>query len=78
MKIVNEIYIKIVSCNYSPIIQPKFNKRPDLMAFELFGNARLWWVFAHYNRDKLKDPIMDFTSGTEIIAPNNFQVTGTL
>ena len=48
------------------------------MAFELFGNARLWWVFAHYNRDKLKDPIMDFTSGTEIIAPNNFQVTGTL
>ena len=60
------------------IVQPKFNKRPDLMAFELFGNARLWWVFAHYNRDKLKDPIMDFTSGTEIIAPNNFQVTGTL
>tara|TARA_B100001094_G_C18150093_1_gene783164 strand:+ start:742 stop:1047 length:306 start_codon:yes stop_codon:yes gene_type:complete len=60
------------------IIQPKFNKRPDLMAFELYGSARLWWVFAHYNRDALLDPIMDFTSGTKIIAPNSFQVTGTL
>tara|TARA_B100001057_G_scaffold102418_5_gene99657 strand:- start:1740 stop:2042 length:303 start_codon:yes stop_codon:yes gene_type:complete len=59
-------------------IQPKFNKRPDLMAFELFGSARLWWVFAHYNRDVLLDPIMDFTAGTKIIAPNSFQVTGTL
>jgi hypothetical protein len=60
------------------IIQPKFNKRPDLMAFELYGSARLWWVFAHYNRDTLLDPIMDFTAGTKIIAPNSFQVTGTL
>ena len=48
------------------------------MAFELFGSARLWWVFAHYNRDVLLDPIMDFTAGTKIIAPNSFQVTGTL
>ena len=26
MKFVNEVHIKIVSCNYSPIIQPKFKK----------------------------------------------------
>ena len=39
------------------LYNPKFNKRPDPMAFELFGNARLWWVFAHYNRDKLKDQL---------------------
>ena len=26
----------------------------------MYGSAQLWWVFAHYNRDKLVDPIMDF------------------
>lgn len=58
------------------IIQPKYNKRPDLLAFDIYGSARLWWVFAHYNRDTLLDPIMDFTSGTKIVAPKNFKVSG--
>ena len=59
------------------IIQPKFNKRPDLMAFEMYGSAKLWWVYAHYNRDKLVDPIMDFISGTKIVAPKTYRITRT-
>ena len=59
------------------IVQPKFNKRPDLLAFEMYGSARLWWVFAHYNRDKLVDPIMDFISGTKIVAPKTYRITRT-
>ena len=59
------------------IIQSKYNKRPDLLAFEMYGSARLWWVFAHYNRDTLRDPIMDFTSGTKIVAPKTYRATRT-
>jgi|TARA_B100001094_G_scaffold102690_2_gene98863 hypothetical protein len=59
------------------IIQPKYNKRPDLLAFDMYGSSRLWWVFAHYNRDKLTDPIMDFISGTRIVVPKNYRPTGT-
>jgi hypothetical protein len=61
----------------SLVIQAKFNRRPDLLAHQMYGSARLWWVFAHYNRDTLVDPIMDFKSGTRIIAPRNFTVQGT-
>ena len=58
------------------IVQPKFDKRPDLLAFELYGSARLWWVFAHYNRDTLKDPIFDFKAGVKIVVPKTYRVTG--
>ena len=59
------------------VIESKHNKRPDLLAFEMYGSSRLWWVFAHYNRDTLNDPIMDFTSGTKIKAPRTFRITRT-
>ena len=59
------------------IIESKFNRRPDLLAFQMYGSARLWWVFAHYNRDKLTDPLMDFISGTRIVVPKNYRPTGT-
>ena len=51
------------------IIQPKFDRRPDLMAFELFGSARLWWVFAQRNINTIKDPVYDFEAGVEIYLP---------
>ena len=59
------------------IVQNKFNLRPDLLAQELYGSARLWWVFVHYNRDKLKDPIFDFKAGIKIVVPKTYRATGT-
>lgn len=53
-------------------ITNKYDKRPDLLAHELYGNARLWWVFAEFNQDKLIDPIMDFRSGLQITVPVGF------
>ena len=47
------------------IVQPKFNKRPDLMAFEMYGSAKLWCVYPHYKRDKQVEPIMEYISGTK-------------
>lgn len=54
------------------VIENKFNQRPDLLAHNLYGNAKLWWVFAEFNQDLLKDPIIDFKSGLKIKAPARF------
>jgi hypothetical protein len=43
-----------------------YNLRPDLLANDLYGDSRLWWVFAQRNPNKLKDPLYDFTTGTKI------------
>lgn len=53
-------------------ITNKYENRPDLLAYELYGNPKLWWVFAFFNQDKLLDPIVDFTVGLEITVPTNF------
>jgi len=54
------------------IITSAYANRPDKLAHKLYGNARLWWVFAEFNPDLLRDPIIDFVSGLEIQVPANF------
>ena len=58
------------------ILQPKYDRRPDILANDLYGSPRLWWVFVHYNRDVIKDPIMDFKSGIKLVAPKTFKPSG--
>lgn len=53
--------------DYEYIIETKYDERPDLLANDLYGSPRLWWVFAIRNKDVLIDPIADFTAGTKII-----------
>lgn len=50
-------------------IRQKFHKRPDLFAQEYLGSQDLWWVLPLRNKNKLIDPIEDFTEGTEIFVP---------
>jgi len=50
-------------------IRPAYNRRPDLLAFDLYGKKELWWVFAQRNPNIIKDPIFDFTPGTKIYLP---------
>lgn len=47
-------------------IPTKFDKRPDLMSYDLYGDPNYWWVFAIRNKDILIDPVEDFTAGTII------------
>jgi alpha-L-fucosidase len=47
-------------------IQPQYTYRPDLLAFDLYGTERLWWVFMQRNLDVIQDPILDFVPGTQI------------
>jgi alpha-L-fucosidase len=43
--------------------------RPDLLAFDLYGDSALWWVFRARNPNALDDPIFDFTAGATIMIP---------
>lgn len=50
-------------------IESQYAYRPDLLAFDLYGTHKLWWVFTQRNLDKLQDPIYDFVPGLEIYIP---------
>lgn len=53
-----------------------YDKRPDLLAHELYGDAKYWWVFVLYNRNTLLDPINDFVTGLTIHVPNKNFIAG--
>jgi hypothetical protein len=46
-----------------------YEYRPDLLAYDLYSNSRLWWVFASRNPNRLKDPYFDFVAGVGIYLP---------
>ena len=50
-------------------ISEVYNYRPDIMAFDLYDDSELWWVFAQRNPDTLKNPLLDFKTGTKIFVP---------
>jgi hypothetical protein len=50
-------------------IESKYHLRPDLMAYDRYGDPALWWKIAMRNKDLLVDPINDFTSGLVIWVP---------
>ena len=53
-------------------IETQYTHRPDLLAYDLYGNAKLWWVFALFNQDELVDPILDFKTDLKIKVPTRF------
>lgn len=50
-------------------INATYQNRPDLLAFDLYDNAGLWWVFYQRNPNTLTKPPVDFTVGTQIYLP---------
>ena len=53
----------------SMTINETYNLRPDLLAYDLYQDSSLWWVFAQRNPNQLQDPLGDFTTGTTIYLP---------
>jgi hypothetical protein len=39
------------------------------LAFDLYDDVNLWWVFAVRNKDIIKDPIFDMYAGQKIRIP---------
>ena len=59
-------------------IERTYAYRPDLLAYDLYGTPRLWWVFALRNPDELEDPIYDFKPGVTIQLPKPANVSDDL
>lgn len=64
--------------DYSYVIETKFRYRPDLLAYSLYDDPKLWWVFAQRNIEILKDPIYDFEPGVIIKVPQRDSLTAIL
>ena len=75
--VVNNNFLDIMSNRPIPMqpsdvyweITSVYEYRPDLLAYDLYSDSRLWWVFAQRNPNRLKDPYFDFTTGTGIYLP---------
>lgn len=60
--------------DYELVITEKYNLRPDLLSYELYGSEFLSHVFSLRNPDILGDPIYDFTTGKVIMVPTSDRV----
>ncbi len=73
----NNLYLELLNIRPVPaeaddfqyVIQSQYRHRPDLLAYDVYGNAKLWWVLVQRNLDVIKDPIYDFEPGTIIFLP---------
>jgi alpha-L-fucosidase len=85
-RITNGQYLDLLSIRPVPAenddilynIEPQYTYRPDLLAYDLYGTHRLWWVFAQRNMNVLKDPVYDFVAGTEIYLPKERNISAEL
>lgn len=50
-------------------VESKYENRPDLLSYDLYGSSKYWWVFSLRNPDKIKDPIYDLRAGITISVP---------
>ena len=46
-----------------------YENRPDLLAYDLYSDVNLWWVFAVRNKSTIKDPTFDLVAGVKIYLP---------
>lgn len=57
------------------IIPPKYDEQPWRLSYDLYGNERLYYVFALLNADLLEeDPIYNFKSGLTIRVPSSQRI----
>jgi hypothetical protein len=73
----NNLYLELLEIrpvpaepdDYQYTIENQYRHRPDLLAYDLYGNPKLWWVFVQRNMSILRDPIYDFEPGVVILLP---------
>ena len=69
LSIMNSRSVLHDASDQSYTIESKYDMRPDLLAFNLYGSSKYWWLFAIRNREMLIDPIQDFRAGVTIRIP---------
>ena len=76
-QIINNQYLNVLNIRTVPAsdddalyeVQEQYTHRPDLLAYDLYNDYRLWWVFAQRNMDIIRDPVYDLVAGIEIYLP---------
>ena len=76
-EIINNRYLGVLNIRSVPAsdddplytVQEQYTHRPDLLAFDLYDDFRLWWVFAQRNMDIIRDPVYDLEAGIQIYLP---------
>ena len=74
---VNDQYLDLLTIRPIPAtaddvlytVETQYTHRPDLLAYDLYNNTKLWLVFAQRNMDVIKDPIYDLVAGIKIYIP---------
>ncbi len=51
------------------VINQTYEYRPDMLAYDLYDTATLWWVFYQRNPNTLQAPPFDFKAGVTIYIP---------
>lgn len=51
------------------VIDTKYEFRPDLLSYDLYGTPNYWWIFTARNLNIIRNPIYDMVAGIEIYAP---------
>mgnify|MGYP000464708558 CR=1 FL=1 len=67
-----------VASDVEYIIDAVYKYRPDMLAYDLYGDSSLWWVFVSRNPNTLKDPVFDFYPGQSIFIPKKEILVATL
>lgn len=50
-------------------VTQQYTHRPDLLAYDLYNDVNLWWVFAVRNKNVIRDPVYDLVAGQKIYLP---------
>lgn len=54
--------------DYDFTITTRYQNRPDLLAYDLYGKVTLWWIFSQTD-STIVDPIFDMVAGKTISIP---------
>jgi hypothetical protein len=73
----NSLYLETLNYRQIPnsvedtdyTIENQYTHRPDLLAYDMYGDVKLWWVFMARNRSIIQDPVFDFQPGITIKCP---------
>jgi hypothetical protein len=60
------------------VVPKDYEYRPDMLAYDLYNDVGLWWVFAARNKNVLKDPVFDLVSGVRIYLPKLSNIQASL
>ena len=60
------------------VITETYRYRPDMLAYDLYQDPGLWWVFYQRNPNTLTAPPLDFAVGTRIFLPKMPTLRNTL